>query len=395
MSQVSDTESIELVPKSSLGSRRYNSRRKALLRIGAVAVAVLVILAQLMLFDAITPETILDPATWKAIAEKVWEGIQRNPVEGSLFLVFAIVAPAAIWIIGEPRLVISANQIAKTGARRNEILGRNLNWSVKSTDIASIKLEDSAILSAGATLTITRRNGARETLQLAQWDDRTADRPSFLMRGIPLFPSPKRLREHNLELPLVKALRRFDYPIDAPRPYAENDPDSFDLLRSPMAAVSVALIFAMVLYTVIELINPRETYVAGYPMVLFLIVGIIIGAGVCSANIIGRVPQIVALGLGLLAAVAAGTAAYPGLLRINAGMDQVGIQSVQYVHQVGYEYRSLEGDWPNIEVPENVHWGRVDASQPISVPIRRGGLGFYQADIRDLVQRSGSGRLDR
>ena len=386
MNQPREPDSITLVPKDLSGARQLRGAKRALLTLGVVTFVALVLLAQLVLFDAITPETMLDTETWKAIGQKLWEDLQDNPVEAWMMLLAIIVAPVVIWVRGEPRLVVSANGIRMTGARKDQFLGRRLNWSVKAAEIESIKLEDSAILSMGAVLSIQSRNGDRVPIRLAQWIDMKTARQPFLKKKVPLLSGPQRLREDNLESPLVKALQRFDYSIDIPAPRANDGPLGFDLTKSRMTSVSVAVIFTLIMYAVIDLIIPGESYVAGYPVVLFALVGMGIGIGVGVANLLGEVPRTIAIGLAILAGFVGAAAAYPGLLRINAGMDQIGVQSVLYVHQDGYEYRALDGDWPNITVPEKVHRGRADSNEVISVPIRRGALGFYQADFRHLMR---------
>lgn len=385
MKQRREPDSITLVPKYLSGKRPLGGFKGGLLVLGVVVIVPLVILAQLVLLDAITPETAFDPGAWKAIGQKLWESLWDDPVEAWLMLLVVIVAPAAVWIKGEPRLLISASGIGMTGARKDRLLGRNLNWSMKAAEIKSIKLEDSAILSTGAVLSIRSRNGRSVRIGLAQWVESNAARRPFLKKGVPLFSGPKRLREDNLESPLVKTLQRFDYSIDIAAPYASDGALGFDLTKSPIASISVAVIFALIMYAVIGLVVPSESYVAGYPFVLFAFVGIGVGTGVGIANLLGDVPRTIAIGLAIVAGTVGAAAAYPGLLRINAGMDQIGMQSVLYVHKKGYEYRARDGDWPNIKVPEKVHWGRVDSNEAISVPIRRGALGFYQADFRHLI----------
>ena len=273
-----------------------------------------------------------------------------------------------------------------TGARKDQFLGRRLNWSMKAAEIESIRLEDSAILSMGAVLSIQGRNGDSVPIRLAQWIEMGSTRQPLFRKKVLLFSGPQRLREDNLESPVVKALQRFDYSIDIPAPQANDGPLGFDLTKSRVASVSTVVIFALILYAVIDLIIPSESYVAGYPVVLFALIGMGIGIGVGVANLLGEVPRTIAAGLAILAGIVGAAAAYPGLLRINAGMDQIGAQSVLYVHQDGHEYRALDGDWPNITVPEKVHWGRADSNEVISVPIRRGALGFYQADFRHLMR---------
>lgn len=213
---VGETETIELVPVNSMRAARFSRRSRVLMMFGAVVLVLLVIFGQLIIFDALEPDRILDPSTWQAIASKIWEGIRDSPVDSWLLIVFTIVAPIAIWAHGSPRLVISAKEISKTGARWNRLALQRLNWTVKISEIESIILKSNALLSNAATISIVRRNGDKESLRLGQWVDPDSDWRSFLKQGTALLTSKKRMREQNLESPLVKALQHFDYAIEIP-----------------------------------------------------------------------------------------------------------------------------------------------------------------------------------
>jgi hypothetical protein len=93
------------------------------------------------------------------------------------------------------------------------------------------------------------------------------------------------------------------------------------------------------------------------------------------------------VGLGTVAILAATAAAYPALLRINASMDTNELTKIEYLHKQGFEYRSTDPAWPDIAVPSKAHWNNPNLSKPITVPIRKGGLGFYQADFAELRRK--------
>jgi hypothetical protein len=79
----------------------------------------------------------------------------------------------------------------------------------------------------------------------------------------------------------------------------------------------------------------------------------------------------VALGIGVMALLAGSVAAYPVLLRVNAGWDDDGLHLVAYKHKQSFEYQAMdvamEVQWPDIEVPSRVHWNNPSVSKPLIV----------------------------
>jgi hypothetical protein len=300
-----------------------------------------------------------------------------------IYAVGTLIAILVAWALGAPRLFIDETGVYKTGARIDRLFGYQLNWSIAATSIDHIAYVEAKSTSAPAQIKIVDVFRQTKTLMPIQWY-LPAKKLVQHQKVSDIFISTDSLRRKHRELPLVTALQSKGYKIKFPELQPSNTVAGFDLMRNKSTALAVGLIVSFFFYAMFDAVLFTEYYVAGYPIFLIGSFGLFVGIVVYAINIMGKVPAVVALGVGVVTVFAAMVAAYPGLLRINALMDSEGLQTVQYMHDKGYEYRALDPAWPDITVPNRVHWSNTTIAEPIDVPIRKGGLDIYQADFEAL-----------
>ncbi len=165
------------------------------------------------------------------------------------------------------------------------------------------------------------------------------------------------------------------------------NPDSvtrFDLFTSPSCNVTLVFLGALMVYGVTDSMPLGETYASGYPYLLFALAGFCVAGLVWAINTSGRLPPMVAAGLMLVGAAVGVAVAHPALLRANAWMDSTTLQQVEYVRTSENRFEPVVGDWPGIDMIGRSHWQMLRGEVRRTIPIRRGGLGFYQADLTDI-----------
>lgn len=158
----------------------------------------------------------------------------------------------------------------------------------------------------------------------------------------------------------------------------------YDLFKNPFCIATLAFLSLLLAYYVFDSLPLGETYVAGFPYGLFAIAGIGCSLLVYAVNHFGGVPRIITLGLAGTAAVAGLFAAHPALLRINAMTDDSTVQVVQYVRMTQNHFDPVNGEWPAINMIGRQYWLLVPGDVSRDIPIRKGGLGFYQADLTNI-----------
>ncbi len=145
-----------------------------------------------------------------------------------------------------------------------------------------------------------------------------------------------------------------------------------------LVAVSIVGAFA---YSVAETMLLSETYAAGFP---WLKVGAIALLGASAGLLVVRkvpLPGREKVALPILLGVAAGFAAYPGLLRINMLTDDDGLRSEAFRQAEDLRLVPLKENLPVIRAPRYDHyWRTFETGRIHEIEIRKGGLGFYQYD---------------
>lgn len=158
----------------------------------------------------------------------------------------------------------------------------------------------------------------------------------------------------------------------------------YDLFKNPSCIATLVFFSALLSYYVVDSLPLGETYVAGFPYVLFAFAAAGCAGLVYVVNHLSGVPRLITLGLAGTAAVVGLMAAHPALLRINAMTDDGSMQVVEYVRMTQNHFDPVVGDWPAIDMIGRKYWLVVPGEVIRDIPIRRGGLGFYQADLTNI-----------
>lgn len=155
----------------------------------------------------------------------------------------------------------------------------------------------------------------------------------------------------------------------------------YDLFKNLYCVATLGFLAVLIAYYIIDSLPLGESYVAGMPYGLFVLAGVACAVPVLAANHLGGVPRAITAGLALTAGVVGMLAAYPALLRVNAMTDTGEIQVVEYMRMTRNHFAPVGGDWPAIEMIGGQYWTMMSGDVSRTIPIRRGGLGFYQADL--------------
>lgn len=168
---------------------------------------------------------------------------------------------------------------------------------------------------------------------------------------------------------------------------SDGDPDSvtrFDLFTSPSCNVTLVFLGVLMVYGVADSMPLGESYTSGYPYLLFVLTGLCVAGIVWAINSTGQLPRMVAAGLMFVGATVGVAVAHPALLRANAWTDSTVLQQVEYVRTSDNRFEPVAGDWPRINMIGRSHWQTMQGEVRRTIPIRRGGLGFYQADLTNI-----------
>ena len=102
-----------------------------------------------------------------------------------------------------------------------------------------------------------------------------------------------------------------------------------------------------------------------------------------------RVPTAESIAVAVLAGAAFGAALYPGLLRINAPTDTEGLTVHEYRMTAPSHFAPVREGLPLVDFPERhaEFWSSQPAGTIEKFELRKGGLGFYQINMRPIYDR--------
>lgn len=165
------------------------------------------------------------------------------------------------------------------------------------------------------------------------------------------------------------------------------DPNSvgqFDLFKHRACAATLVLFAVLMAFTVWAAMPLGESYVGGYPLVLFGLAGVLVAAPVWFLNYANGVPRAIVHGLAFTGAAIGMALAHPIMLEVNAVTGDGFTQDVEYVRMADNRFRPSNGDWPSINMIGSEYWRNTPGEIRRVIPMRKGGLGFYQADLTEI-----------
>jgi len=218
------------------------------------------------------------------------------------------------------------------------------------------------------------------TYQPPSWKDNFRHRVRALKADATLIEvMNSRLVQFVQSLPQIK--------IETPDP---NNVRPYALEKNPVALGLVILFFVFVVYALADtLVVGYESYVETPYYELYVLAGIALCVVGQQWMRRARVPTAESIAVAVLAGAAFGAALYPGLLRINQLTDTEGLTLYEYRMTAPSHFAPLREGLPLVDFPERhaEFWSSQPAGTIEKFELRKGGLGFYQINMRPIYDR--------
>ncbi len=198
-------------------------------------------------------------------------------------------------------------------------------------------------------------------------------------------PTSRQVSEAVFESEIMRYLA-IVLPRLVPKRNLESAHVAFDLVKN-VRSLSVAIaFFALVLYAFADaFVFGEETYAGQAPLDIFIGTGAIAAIAALLWMRRGKVPLVESAMMALLLGVAVGAASYPGALRVNALTDQSGLRTYTYRLTSSGEFQPLTSGLPAFSLRRySDYWARFRSGSLHQFELRKGGLGFYQINVRPL-----------
>jgi len=164
----------------------------------------------------------------------------------------------------------------------------------------------------------------------------------------------------------------------------------YALEESKTCVVVVILFFVFLAYALLDgVVFNTERYAEG-PFYEVYLVGSLVFAGAAFAlQRRADVPRTENLGVSILAGAAFGAALYVGLLRINELTDAEGLVKYEYRMTQLASFAPVQDGLPELRFSkhERKFWSSYELGQVETFELRKGGLDFYQIDMRPVRER--------
>ncbi len=247
------------------------------------------------------------------------------------------------------------------------------------------KLKPLDLNTTHAVLTLSDGNH-RRALRILEWvtvDAADAPTPKgFFGAKVPITLKARRALID--ESPLMRALHERGLV-----PASSANAVDYDLFSSPEIRIVLIAMAVLAGYALIDGMLLEETYPDEPPYPWLAVAGVLSAMGMVLLLFLKKVPMLVALVVGLLAAVVIMFAGYPGLLRVNQLTDANGLQSYEYELRSQVRFHPLQDGLPVIELRAHPLWGQQRIGSRHRFELRRGGLGFYQLNMAPIRQAQG------
>ena len=336
-----------------------------------------------------------DGATWRQFIEVLRKTLDEPDTRDFVWqgLGVSLLSAVGVWgsvtLLPRQRLVLTHDSLTWRLPLPDWLPVHELKWTVRLEDIVSARLIKPPFGASGAMSHLELAGkGMPRQFQVAMWvrEDHVERERSGLFAMFRLMRqqlTPTQL----LVTPLCEGLQARGIEIDplgGPRTLGDG---GFKLESNPATlAVTVAVLGCLV-YTPLDLMLFAERYATTPPYGWMVICGLggFVLAGAYLVN--SEAPRAIAFGLAVMLGIGVGAASGPGMLRVNAWTDQVGIQNVTYYRVGANRFAPLAGgDWPEIELPQPDYWFFQEEDIERQISIRRGGLGFCQIDLANIIE---------
>jgi len=226
-------------------------------------------------------------------------------------------------------------------------------------------------------------DGRTVTLIPWQWVDAAAEKGSLAET---LSVGRKRKRELEKlvrQSPLITAFEQRGK-LDVGDPIAP--PAQAGGINASKTAQAVAVLFvALVLYFIIDMYFGFGEYYAGVAPWHFFVSFAVCGLGLAATmlHVAGHLSSQGKL-MAMLFGIGMGLASYPFLLRVNAWTDPIGLQAYRYILAERDTWVAEEGVPDLVFDISSEYWEQFEPGDSRSFELRRGGLDFYQVNMRPV-----------
>lgn len=385
----------ETVPnKLVLQNRAMLSQRPPRIGLWLVVLAIVPIIGLIAVMYYLGAADNGESIDWNALIAKLLAKAQEDWFE-LLFVGLAIIASVAqmfYFVMAQHRERLLMDEL---GMRYVSPLPKALqfimpSWSFQWSEVRRTEFKTNMVGQRPEFVTLVFHTGLRKrTIRPYLWVDAANFQPPSWKKQVGLTrPKPGEVTAEVMNSPVMQFLQAQPHFKLAPLTIDQLKP--FALGKNPVALGFVAVFFISSIYALVDaLFLNTETY-ATEPLYPIYVAGgltiALIGVWLMRA---AEVPITESLAVAVLTGGAFGAALYPGLLRVNELTDTAGLQS--------YEYKMLEAAYfvpeqdglPELRFPERHRefWAQYAPGSKQKFELRKGGLGFYQIDMKPIYNR--------
>lgn len=380
-------ERLELHPRIAAELR---TQRKTLV-LAVIAIFAITLIALLPAFVSLAQHGL----DWGLVSNAIWKGIKADPLHGVLnWVALLVVAGNFIyfWRIQlRERLVLTRSGIEFHSPMPMWVPWVPKSWKLDWGQVSAVTLRaelGGAPAPQMAVMEIDAR-GRKHHLYPYRWIESTQDHPVFswglTWQGRRL--SPEAMRALVDDNPLLRYAVAALPQLRVQRP-SELLQAAFAIEKNRVALGITIAFFALCGYALLDgLFIGSETYAGEPPKEVLAVIGT--GVMVLAALWMrrSRVPLAESIVIAVLAGGAAGAAAYPAMLRLNALTDTEGLKSYEYELAAGAELRPRTEGLPVLRFPKySDYWAQQQKGSVHRFELRQGGLGFYQLNLVPIQQ---------
>lgn len=331
---------------------------------------------------------------WNALIAKLLAKAQENWFKGLLaaFAIFASGLQMFYFVTARhrERLVLDELGISYVSPLPNALQFIKPSWWFQWIGIRRAEFKPNAYTKRPEFVTIVFHTGLRKrTIRPYMWVDATDFQPPSWKEQLRL--TPPKIEEIVAEVmnsPVMQFIQARPHIKLAPLSLQRLKP--FALEKNPVALAFVAVFFVSILYAFADtFIFNAENYTS-QPFYLVYVTGGLTLSLIALLLLRGaKVPVTESLVVAVLTGVAFGAALYPGLLRANQLTDTGGLQTYEYkMIEPAYFVHEQDGP-PELKFPERHRefWSQYDPGSTQEFELRKGGLGFYQINMKPIYDR--------
>lgn len=384
------TNSTRPADRLELRQRLFLRSRGQRLALWGLILAPLVLVAAVLFLLYLKTGARLDPA---AVLEALRAKIAADPFDAALnALMFAFAVLYLVYLAlaqRHERLILTPIGIEYRSPLPEALRFLRPSWSLQWSQIRAAALLATA-MARGAQGAVLKLDGRSRTVRLfpLQWVDPQTFRPGSLwaeLRKLQAMHTPFAIEQALDDSPMLRYIAAAAPQLRIER-NLKTGADGFALEKNRAALAVVVGFFVLLLYALADtfFLNP-ETYAVTPPLTPFLVAGGLaaLAAGLWMQR--GGVPAAESIAVAVLFGATVGAAAYPGALRLNALTDSDGLRTYEYQLTAQRHLEPLRAGPPALVFAGHYeYWAQFAPGSVHQFELRRGGLGFYQLNMRPL-----------